>query len=53
MLLQVVLPRLIEPSKYKPPDLSVVCLTLCSGLCSLESLCDVIFIKADKPKYFF
>lgn len=47
---QVVLPRLIEPSKWRPPDLSVVHLTLCLGLCSLESLCNIIFIKSDKLK---
>lgn len=50
MLLQVVLRWLIEPSKWRPPDLSVVHLTLCLGLCSLESLCNIIFIKSDKSK---
>jgi len=53
MLLSVAVLGLLEPSNCKPSDLSMVCLMLCLGLCSLESLHSVIFIKADKLKPFF
>lgn len=50
---QIVLPRLIEPSKWNSSGLSMVYLRLGLDLCSPESLCNVPLIRADKPKYFF